>query len=110
MSLNLELEIEKDYKKQAFLRDGGRCRYCGLDFMRSLSDFWSYTVDHLVCKAAGGDDSLDNIVTSCKACNECLSRAAHLRTFEDRRDYIQSREEDRRPIFSAWQERFGRAA
>ena len=69
MNLDLDQEIAKDYKKQAFLRDGGRCRYCDLDFMLSLSAFWSYTVDHLVAKSAGGEDTLDNIVTCCKACN-----------------------------------------
>ena len=110
MNLDLDQEIAKDYKKQAFLRDGGRCRYCDLDFMQSLSAFWSYTVDHLVAKSAGGEDTLDNIVTCCKACNECLSRSAQLRSFDDRRSYIQSREADRAPIYRAWSERLGRGA
>lgn len=110
MSLDLELEIANDYRKQAFLRDEGRCRYCDLDFMQSLSAFWSYTVDHLVAQSAGGEDTVENIVTCCKACNECLSRSAHRRTFEERRNYIQSREADRAPIYNAWSERLGRGA
>lgn len=106
--LDLNREIAKDYKKQAFLRDGGRCRYCGLDFLASLSAFWSYTVDHLVQQCVGGEDTLANVVTACSACNGCLSRASHLRTFEARRDYILSREVDRVPIYQAWLARLGR--
>ena len=108
MPLDLEREIIKDFKKQAFLRDEGRCRYCGLDFLTSLSQFWSYTVDHIVARAVGGEDTLENIVISCKACNEALCRAGDLRTFEQRRAYIVSREHERSPIYEAWCRRLGR--
>ncbi|QOW19645.1 HNH endonuclease [Lysobacter ciconiae] len=108
MSLDLALEISRDYKKQAFLRDEGRCRYCGLDFLHSLSAFWSYTADHIVAKSVGGRDILDNVVISCKACNEALCRAGHLLTFEDRLNYIASREADRTPIYQAWCDVLGR--
>ena len=110
MSLDLEKEISIDYKKQAFLRDEGRCKYCNFDFMQSLSAFWSYTIDHVVAKCAGGLDTVENVVTCCKACNECLTRAAHLNTIDSRRDYIASREADRLPIYRAWSIRFGRGA
>ncbi|WP_225765082.1 HNH endonuclease signature motif containing protein [Stenotrophomonas sp. Marseille-Q4652] len=110
MSLNLDAEIARDYKKQAFLRDQGFCKYCGLDFMQSLSHFWSYTVDHVEARSVGGKNVATNVVLCCKACNEALSRSGHLRTFEERKSYIQSQEEGRLPIYKAWRERLRRGA
>ena len=110
MSLDLDAEIAKDYKKQAFLRDRGFCKYCGLDLMQSLSHFWSYTVDHVEARSVGGQDVVSNVVLCCKACNEALSRSGHLRTFDERKSYIQSQEASRTPIYKAWCERLGRGA
>jgi len=108
MTLDLDDEITKDYRKQAFLRDQGKCRYCGLDFLESLSMFWSYTVDHIVAKAVDGPDTVENIVICCKACNEALCRSGHLRTIDERRNYVKSQEASRTPIFEAWRARLGR--
>jgi 5-methylcytosine-specific restriction endonuclease McrA len=110
MRFNLENELPRDYKKQAFLRDGGKCRYCGLDFMASLSLFWAYGVDHIVASSVGGKDTLENVVTCCRSCNAALSRAGHLRTFEERKAYVMSEVENRLPVFIAWQERFRQKA
>ena len=44
-----------------FARDRHRCQYCGSD--RHL------TLDHVVPRSRGGEDTWDNLVTSCAPCN-----------------------------------------
>lgn len=41
-------------------RDGHRCKYCG-----GHAD----TVDHIIPKALGGTDALDNLTAACGPCN-----------------------------------------
>lgn len=105
MSIELEREIERDYKKRAFLRDNGCCRYCGLDFLDSLSLFWTYTVDHVIAKSEGGADTEENVVTCCYSCNGALSRAGHLKTFDERQAFVKAQEGSRREIYNLWLQR-----
>lgn len=47
-----------------YLRDQGRCQYCGRRFnMRDL------TYDHVIPRTRGGTASWENIVTCCRSCN-----------------------------------------
>jgi 5-methylcytosine-specific restriction endonuclease McrA len=48
-------------RRAVFARDHFRCQYCGSD--KHL------TVDHVIPRSRGGDDSWENVVTSCAACN-----------------------------------------
>ena len=105
MSLDLDREIERDHRKQAFLRDNGKCRYCGLDALSSLSLFWSFEFDHVVAQSENGPDTLDNIVLCCKACNGALSRAGHLKTVDERKKYVESQIPSRSEIYEAWKKK-----
>ncbi len=49
-------------RKNILRRDGHRCQYCG------RSDV-SLTVDHVVPKARGGDETWENLVAACVRCN-----------------------------------------
>ena len=102
MAIDLEREIALDPKKQAFLRDKGMCRYCGLDALTSLSLFWSFQFDHVIARSEGGPDTAENMVTCCPACNGALSRAGHLRTFEARKAYVESQVMSRSEIYDSW--------
>lgn len=51
-------------RRNIFLRDGGRCAYCGAEV--SLNKF---TRDHIVPKSRGGRLGWTNIVVSCQKCN-----------------------------------------
>jgi hypothetical protein len=68
-------EFQRDWSgiwEQALLRDRLKCVYCGLDGSLSLNAFRQLTIslDHLLPKKDyGGDDSLNNLVTCCWACN-----------------------------------------
>jgi 5-methylcytosine-specific restriction endonuclease McrA len=70
-------------------RDSGICRYCGTDLLASYSTFGSATVDHIVAVSEGGSDLEGNLVLSCPTCNSILSRSGHLRSFAERKEYVQ---------------------
>ena len=65
-------------------------------------------MDFLVAKSEVREETLENAVTCCQACTGCLSRAFRLRTFDERKSYIQPRKADRVPIYKEWSKRFGR--
>ncbi len=48
-------------RKNILKRDGMKCQYCG-----STRDL---TIDHVIPKSRGGDDSWENLVTACNRCN-----------------------------------------
>lgn len=49
-------------RKNILRRDGYKCAYCG------RSDI-PLTVDHIIPKARGGDDSWENLICACTRCN-----------------------------------------
>jgi len=51
-------------KSNIFIRDRGRCQYCGHRDLQQL-----LTLDHILPKSRGGPSTWSNLVTSCKACN-----------------------------------------
>ncbi len=52
-------------RKNIILRDEDTCQYCGCNFHTD-----DLTMDHIIPKSQGGDKSWENIVASCKACNQ----------------------------------------
>lgn len=52
-------------RKNIWIRDEGRCQYCGLDV--SIKDF---TIDHVIPKTLGGGTMWTNVVTCCATCNQ----------------------------------------
>jgi 5-methylcytosine-specific restriction endonuclease McrA len=48
-------------RKNILRRDNHRCQYCGSTA--------SLTVDHVIPKSRGGDDSWENLTTACIKCN-----------------------------------------
>lgn len=56
--------MSKKTRFEVFKRDGFVCMYCGAHPPKVLLH-----VDHIVAVANGGGDDMDNLVTSCEACN-----------------------------------------
>jgi 5-methylcytosine-specific restriction protein A len=52
-------------RAQVLTRDNYTCVWCSIH----LEPGWDPTVDHVVAKANGGEDSLVNCVASCRSCN-----------------------------------------
>ena len=46
-------------------RDNHRCQYCG-----NIFNTEKLTLDHVMPKSRGGDNSWENLVTACKKCNQ----------------------------------------
>jgi 5-methylcytosine-specific restriction endonuclease McrA len=47
-----------------FLRDDFRCQYCGEKFNTN-----ELTFDHVIPRAKGGSNTMDNVVAACEPCN-----------------------------------------
>ena len=43
-----------------FLRDGGRCQYCGGK---------AESIDHVIPRSRGGEHTWENVVAACERCN-----------------------------------------
>ena len=56
--------ISKSVRFDIFRRDDFRCKYCGMRPPEVM-----LVLDHVVPVAAGGLNTVDNLVTSCEACN-----------------------------------------
>ena len=48
-------------RRAVFARDRHRCQYCGSEH--------HLTVDHVIPRSKGGDDSWENVVAACAPCN-----------------------------------------
>jgi 5-methylcytosine-specific restriction endonuclease McrA len=64
--LNVRQRREASSMKRSriYMRDKFRCQYCG--YRRPLNDL---TLDHILPRSRGGDNSPMNIVTACVTCN-----------------------------------------
>lgn len=57
---------EKKVKFNIFIKDNFTCVYCGRN---SFEDKVKLHIDHLIPRAKGGSDKINNLVTSCQSCN-----------------------------------------
>lgn len=58
--------ISASLRWSIFARDAFTCRYCGA---QAGQDGVELAVDHVISVADGGDNRVDNLVTSCRRCN-----------------------------------------
>ncbi|WP_257385210.1 HNH endonuclease [Tahibacter caeni] len=89
------MRVDSHTWNAVFERDGGHCRYCGVDLLHSFSSWHSATVDHVIAVSAGGTDELSNLVLACPSYNHMLSRANGLHTFEERKTLLEIRRRER---------------
>jgi len=56
--------IIKFSRQNLYIRDGGRCQYCGSPFSHK-----ELTYDHVIPRSKGGETEWTNVVTCCVKCN-----------------------------------------
>lgn len=57
-------QLSKKLRFDVFKRDGFKCQYCGTTPEKEVLQ-----VDHIIPVAEGGENDLDNLITSCQPCN-----------------------------------------
>lgn len=65
VSLNRARQVIRFSRANVFSRDSHRCQYCNQHFQKH-----ALTLDHVIPVVQGGSKNWDNIVTSCKPCNQ----------------------------------------
>ena len=58
-------KIDPDLRRALWEAQNRRCGYCGTKI-----GFFEVTVDHIIPLSRGGPDCMDNMICSCKPCNE----------------------------------------
>ena len=59
--------IRRERRLALYIRHQFRCCYCGTDLRTSEPS--ELTLDHLLPRSLGGDNSNDNLVLACRSCN-----------------------------------------
>lgn len=59
--------IRPEKRLALYIRDGFGCAYCGRDLKDARPE--EVTLDHLLPRIKGGDNSASNLVTACRSCN-----------------------------------------
>lgn len=90
--------ISKKLRFEVFKRDGFVCQYCGAHPPDTILH-----CDHIIAVAKGGDNDIDNLVTSCDRCN--LGKGARSlksipKSLSEKADEIQEREDQIREYAS----------
>ena len=62
--IHIPFERKSLSRKNILLRDHNTCQYCARIFAPQ-----ELTLDHIVPRSRGGDSSWDNLVASCRTCN-----------------------------------------
>jgi len=58
------MSISKKLRFEVFKRDGFQCQYCGKSSPKVVLE-----ADHVIPRKEGGQDNLENLITSCFDCN-----------------------------------------
>lgn len=58
--------IRRDKRLAIYLRDGFACAYCNA---KAESPGVMLSLDHLICRSAGGGNNASNLITACMKCN-----------------------------------------
>lgn len=86
--------VKDSIKKQIFERDDYICQYCGVWCYDSfIQNKKSVTIEHLIPVIMGGNNKIENLITSCRECN-LLKGSKSFKTIDDAREYIKKQKMD----------------
>ena len=66
------LPCYKTHKQKLYGEQNGKCKGCNMNFM-----FKTITIDHIVPRKKGGDDSIGNLQLLCPTCNSTKGTGTH---------------------------------
>lgn len=95
------MSLSKKTRFDVFKRDGFTCAYCG-----RKPPAVTLEVDHIIPRAEGGGDEIENLVTSCFDCNRgkrdgLLDDRAPVRDMAEQAELIKEREDQLRAYHAA---------
>lgn len=72
MMSNIQTATRRKIATQLINRDGYNCHYCGCVLENSIAGYnpKGASIDHVIAQDNGGSDNLDNLVLSCRKCNQ----------------------------------------
>ena len=80
--------IPTSVRERVYERDEYVCQYCGIWCYESyVQNPRAVVIDHAIPVAIGGNNDIDNLITSCRKCNGIKSDKI-FETFEDARSFI----------------------
>lgn len=89
-------------------RAGYKCEYCDKDLLASVDDYvFSWQCDHIIPRAAGGEDTLENFALSCAVCNRIKSKwnpAKKVGENASREELVQAIRQYISKVLSGWTE------
>jgi hypothetical protein len=80
-------------RKAALIRDGYQCQIRGAN-----CEGWTNTVDHIIAKAQGGSDALENLRAACPPCNGAKWMHSDERESGDRLRFFSGHSTLQRPL------------
>ena len=89
-------------------RAGYKCEYCDKDLLASVDDYaFSWQCDHIIPRAAAGEDTLENFALSCAVCNRIKSKwnpAKEVGENTSREELVQAVRQYISKVLSGWTE------
>jgi hypothetical protein len=82
------VKVSRKTWSAVFERDLGRCRYCGTDLLASVPAFCAATMDRVEGPAGAGTDDAAHLVRACAGCASMLGGLGHLKTFSERKTFL----------------------
>ena len=81
-------KVSSNTKEYVFQRDEFVCQYCGIWCYDSwVQNSKSVTIDHIIPIKMGGNNKVDNLITSCMKCNITKNDRV-FESFEQAREFI----------------------
>ena len=90
--------IPRELRQTVFIRDQGRCRYCGL---RQFGQGAAFHINHIIPRSKGGTTAAENLALQCPCCS--LHKSNKLTAIDP---LTQTLVELFHPLQQAWAEHF----
>jgi hypothetical protein len=99
------MKVSRKTWAAVFERDRGCCRYCGADLLASVPAFCAATMDRIEGQGRAGTEDAAHLVLACAGCASLLSGVGHLKTFAERKSFLDQQHAKGRPWYLEFRNR-----